>query len=504
MTALSAWPVAWTAVGTVALAVLAALAPGPIEPWLLLWVLVAVHVNLRLELAVQVGLTVLAATALALLLVTEGRGPADLVLHVGTFLIVSGLVDVIARRERRYARVEREARQAAAEGNQLLLALARMNELDPQRVGQVAVAALDELGFEIAVLWIVDEADGRLRAIATRGTDDAAGLDRTSELGGGFAPHVLRQRRTIVVPEERQSQVGMPPWGQSAVGVPVIVEGTPHGVLMGARRTADAPTPDVVELVEVVGAHAARVLRTAQLYADERRSAAQMAELDRLKSDFVSSVSHELRTPMTVIQGLGETLRMHHRELGPAARADLLARMRRHAARLDDLIASLLQLSRLEAGAVDLHLEQVRLDEMIAAAARGVEPMLRGHQLELHVTDHVVRADRERIVQVVQQLLSNAVIHTPQGTRVEVATTVEQGTAVVSVSDEGPGIPAEELPFVTERFFRGGTTDGRSSSGLGLGLTVADRLLRAHGSRLEVAARAAGGATFRFRLPIVA
>ncbi len=231
--------------------------------------------------------------------------------------------------------------------------------------------------------------------------------------------------------------------------------------------------------------------------------------LESVRKDFVANVSHELRTPLAVIKGYVETLVDAHETMPLADRDKFLKTIQRHAERLNSLLEDLLALSRLESAQPGLACERVDLARLLAEAMEDfrARPAAAGHRLELTVDPALpaVRADPLKLGQVVDNLVSNALKYTPAGSRVAVRARIgEANTAEVSVRDDGPGIPEEDLPHVFERFYRVDKGRSREKGGTGLGLSIVKHIVQLHGGRAWVESRAGAGATFFFTLPLSA
>jgi signal transduction histidine kinase len=221
----------------------------------------------------------------------------------------------------------------------------------------------------------------------------------------------------------------------------------------------------------------------------------RLAQLDHARREFIANASHELRTPVFALGGFLELLR--DEELDEATHREFLATMSEQVDRLAKLATELLDLSRADAGrlrvereAVDLaDVAQTVVDEFAALAVAG------GHPLGLTSAEDVqVIGDEQRVLQVARALVENALVHTPEGTRVR----VRVGDGVLEVEDDGPGIPDEHASHVFERFYR---VEGHRSSGSGLGLAIARELAQAMDGSLELES-APGKTVFRLRLPV--
>jgi signal transduction histidine kinase len=240
---------------------------------------------------------------------------------------------------------------------------------------------------------------------------------------------------------------------------------------------------------------------TGQLAEAFNRMAGEMEGLERLRRDLVANVSHELKTPISALRAHLENLLDGVEQPDP----QLLEVMLRQSERLTRLVDQLLDLSRLESGAASLDLEPVRLAPLVERVIAEVEV---GRPRPLRVRNEVpvglpaVRADRERIHQVLFNLLDNAFRFTPAGGSVTVRAVLRNGSCEVSVMDTGPGIPKEHLQFVFERFYRVDASRSRDDGGTGIGLAIARSVVGAHGGRIWAESEPGQGSAFHFVLPV--
>jgi signal transduction histidine kinase len=228
----------------------------------------------------------------------------------------------------------------------------------------------------------------------------------------------------------------------------------------------------------------------------------RLGELDRLRENFVSSISHNLRTPLTATRaGLG-LLEASASERLLVGERDLLENARRNTARLGMIVDDLLAYNQLEAGTLKLEREPLDLRAAVVDAISTVHPLImeKGQTLEMDLPEPLpVEGDPRRLEQVVVNLLENAHLHTPEGTRIGVSGRASGAEVSLSVSDTGPGIPAGELESVFERFRR---LESGSGNGSGIGLTISRGIVGLHGGRLRAESPPGGGATFRMTLPL--
>jgi two-component system OmpR family sensor kinase len=233
----------------------------------------------------------------------------------------------------------------------------------------------------------------------------------------------------------------------------------------------------------------------------EQSLAARDATEARLRR-FVADASHELRTPLSTIRAHAEYASSTDAERLPATTADALARITAAAGRMSTLVADLLLLARLDAGrplASDpVDLTRVVIDAVTDARAAAPDHLWRLDLPEQAVT---VTGDDERLHQVVANLLSNAITHTPPGTTVTTSVSVVRGEVEIRVDDDGPGIPEDVQPRVFDRFARGDTSRSRAHGSSGLGLAIAHSIVTSHGGALGMRSSAADGTTFTIRLP---
>jgi two-component system phosphate regulon sensor histidine kinase PhoR len=231
-----------------------------------------------------------------------------------------------------------------------------------------------------------------------------------------------------------------------------------------------------------------------------------LRQLERVRTEFVANVSHELRTPLTAIQGYLETLLSGALEEPENARR-FLEIVLRHSERLGRLLNDLTDLSNIELGKVTLQREPVRLDDVVASVAEMIAPRATRSRVTVAADTPAdlptVMADRDRLVQILINLVDNAVKYTPEGGAVRVAAGPgPDGMIEVAVTDTGIGIPAVDLPRITERFYRVDKARSRELGGTGLGLAIVKHLVLAHGGDLRIESREGQGTTVRFTLPI--
>ena len=229
-------------------------------------------------------------------------------------------------------------------------------------------------------------------------------------------------------------------------------------------------------------------------------------KLEAVRKDFVANVSHELRTPLSIIKGYVETLVDGHRDMPVDDRDRFLQTIQRHTERLNCLLEDLLALSRLESVNPGLRRESTVLADLLAGVIADVRDRSTagGHQLSLAADPAAVGEvliDPLKITQVCENLIDNALKYTPRGSRIEVTVRRRDDEVEVCVRDNGPGIPAADLPHLFERFYRVDKGRSREKGGTGLGLSIVKHIVQLHGGRAWVDSELGKGASFCFTLP---
>ena len=232
------------------------------------------------------------------------------------------------------------------------------------------------------------------------------------------------------------------------------------------------------------------------------REAAEAA--NRLKLTFLAMISHELRTPLTSIKGFATTLLADDITWDAESQHDFIAIISEESDKLTDLVEQLLDLSRLEAGTLGITPEEVPLNEIVSASMAQLETITANHRLKIDVPSDLpsIRADPRRISQVLVNLVNNAAKYAPAETDIKITADRNDGFLQVSVSDQGPGIVADERSLVFEAFRQAGVADSNSKKGAGLGLAICKGLVEAHGGEIWIPDTDIG-TTISFTIPVV-
>ena len=224
--------------------------------------------------------------------------------------------------------------------------------------------------------------------------------------------------------------------------------------------------------------------------------------LQRLKDEMLSAVSHEMRTPLTAMLGFVEF--MLENEVSPEERRDYLETVHKETERLNELISNFLDLQRLQAQLENYQLETVSIAEMLSEAGHLFALASRVHHIRVECPPEIspVQGDPKRLQQVLKNLLSNAIKYSPGGGEVVLRAVQRRGVVIISVEDQGLGIPPQDLERIFERFYRVNDSDRRIPGGIGLGLALVREVVKAHGGQVWVESRLGQGSTFFFTLPL--
>ncbi len=409
--------------------------------------------------------------------------------------------------------------------------------LDVQKLFAIVLKLLQEnLGFQRMVLVLLSPSDqqGIISQVAGVPTEIEGQLmgQTFSIIPGTLDETLLVQGEPVLAPTKEVVVDRMNPLllsaareldFQSFVGAPLISHQRILGYL-GAEKGAELCTAEDVELLKTIASHVAVAIDNARTYQDlealaqtleqrveERTHDLQSAnerlqELDTLKSAFVSIVSHELRTPMTSIKGLVENMMDGLTGTLTTRQTFYLARVQHNIDRLTRMINDLLDLSRIEAGRMELHRQGVHIGSIAREVVELLQPLAQQHALTLRTTIQdslpLIQGDRDKLIQIFTNLMNNAIKFTPPAGTVGVEVNYHpDGMIYVCVTDTGYGIHPDEQRSIFERFYRSQSADLKNQ-GAGLGLAITKSLVEMHGGRIWVESTLGEGSQFWFTLPV--
>jgi two-component system sensor histidine kinase KdpD len=275
--------------------------------------------------------------------------------------------------------------------------------------------------------------------------------------------------------------------------------------VIGIDRDRPGPlfTPDERRLLDALIDQAAVAIERVRLAGDIDEVRVQ-AETERLRSTLLSSISHDLRTPLASILGSITALRDSSRHYDQTAQDVLLATAQDEAERLNRFVGNLLDMTRLEGGSLEVHLELVDLGEIVETALRRAQRMLARHRIEMNLADNLplINVDAVLFEQALFNMLDNAAKYSPPESLVRIDAWIEDGKIRVAVEDEGEGVPPDQLERIFDKFYRVKEGDARPA-GTGLGLSICRGFIERMGGRIWASNRAdRPGARFTVELPM--
>ena len=235
----------------------------------------------------------------------------------------------------------------------------------------------------------------------------------------------------------------------------------------------------------------------------EKEQASLLAEKERLRANLLRTISHDLRTPLTAISGNASNLLSNHAAIDEATRLQIYADIYDDSMWLISLVENLLAVTRIEDGRMNLRMETELVSEVISEALRHISRQAAEHTITVTSTDDLLlaRMDARLIVQVIINLVNNAIKYTQKNSRIQILTDKLESDVRIRVTDDGPGIPDEAKPFVFDLCYTGANRIADSRRSLGLGLCLCRSIIRAHGRDISVSDNTPSGCIFTFTLP---
>jgi signal transduction histidine kinase len=378
--------------------------------------------------------------------------------------------------------------------------------LDLDTVLDTIVTRANQLaGTDGCSIFEYDEATEVFRLRASRYADprEAAALDPIARAtpipkGQGLAGRAALRREPVHIPDiavagayDSPVQAPLLQAGYHALlGVPLLREEEVIGVLSVSRKTPGEFAPEVVRVLMTFATQSALAIQNARLFREIADKSRLLEAASRHKSEFLANMSHELRTPLNAILGFSEVLAERMFGEVNAKQAEYLQDILSSGRHLLSLINDILDLSKVEAGRLELELGRFHLPTALDNALTLVRERATRHGITLTQTvDAAVAdivADERKVKQILLNFLSNAVKFTPEGGRVGLTATAADGVITIAVSDTGVGIAPEDQAAIFEEFRQVGREDARKQEGTGLGLTLAKKFVELHGGRIGV------------------
>ncbi|MGQ9521744.1 MAG: GAF domain-containing protein [Anaerolineae bacterium] len=373
--------------------------------------------------------------------------------------------------------------------------------------------AIQRTGADAGLIAVLAEEDGQqgLRLLVHQGyPPDAVEpyWETLWPLDRGIVGRVARTGRPELVSDVRKdpdyvaaadgmiAQITVPLWREERIIGVIVLESARPGQF----------DQDALDYVVRLADHAAIVVENARLFAAVEAANQAVEATKQAKTDIISFISHELKQPMTAIKGYTDLLLKGLVGDLTETQRSFLEVIRSNVNRMDTMVQELLDISRIEAGRLRLEIGQVALREAVEEAIRVIRQEIEAKRqtLEVDIAEPLppVRADRNRVIQILINLLSNAYKYTPEGGHIRVTVQPNGGFVVCSVSDTGIGIAPEEQERLFTKFFRSQHPAVRNVPGTGLGLVITKNLVELHGGRIWVESEPGKGSTFAFTLPV--
>ena len=444
-----------------------------------------------------------------------------IILPVGVQLILGLVVGSLVERLRDE---RRGARARVAEAETLRDELGRRSDIldATNRAARALGSSLDQnqafaafirelrglISFERTAIVLLEDGSLRVFAAAGEGVDSVFPPGTVASIEGSVVEDMVDGGRTIY-----RDDMSEPAYAEEAdflalglrsrVVAPILSGAATIGAISVVRREPSAFSAGEIELLGLLGRLVGSAIQNIRAYEAERTTVEELRRLSALRADFVSLVSHELRSPMASVIGSARTLEQRWRELSPEQRESFLALIAHETSRLAELIGDVLDTSRIESGTFSYSFEDVDLARLVRDSAAAAEHGQDEVTVEAVVREPLppVRGDRDRLRQVLVNLIDNAVKYSPPGDRVSVEAEQSDSRVVIEVRDRGPGISPEHQRLIFEKFGRANVA-AHTKPGTGLGLFIARSIAEAHGGALEVRSAPGRGATFRLSLPI--
>jgi signal transduction histidine kinase/DNA-binding response OmpR family regulator len=425
-------------------------------------------------------------------------------------------------------RVAERTSEVEARTRELMRSVAELQALN--EVGQAVSSSLDletVLATVIAravrladadsgTLYQFDEADGVFDPRANFGvSDEMIETLRGSRIGLGDGPVgicAVNRAPVQVSDTELSKQKVSAIWVHDAiravVAVPLLRDEHVTGALVIRRKVSGEFSPSIVKLLQTLASQSVMAIENARLFKESQAKSAQLAEVSKLKSQFLANMSHELRTPLNAIIGLTEMLHEDARDLKRAEELEPLERVLRAAHHLLELINDILDLSKIEAGRMDMHVETFAIAPLVEEVMATISSAAakNANEIIVHCPQDIgeMHADQTRIRQALLNLVSNANKFTEHGSvTVDVARVTSKGgeDITMAVRDTGIGMSSEQRSRLFQEFVQADPSTTRKYGGTGLGLAISRRFCQMMGGEITVESQLGKGSTFTIRLP---
>ena len=397
--------------------------------------------------------------------------------------------------------------QRILEISQILTSTYDLEEL----LHMILAAATELTKTEAASILLLNEGGTELRFAATTGSDREKLMALRVPVDNSLAGTILRSGEPMVFDNVQQDprhfdgidkKIAFE--SRSILGVPLLMRDRPVGVLEAVNKTDNTVfSEEDGQVMMTLAAQAAVAIENARLFTALQKAYEQLNRVDQIKSDFIAIASHELRTPLGLILGYAAMLKEDVQNPETTAQLDVVMNS---ALRLRDLIDDMVNVQHIEEGKAKLVLTEFAVQDVIQQAVQAMSELYTTKEQELLISlpprTVQIRADREKITLVLNNLLTNAIKFTDPRGRIMISVERKNGDIQVHVADTGIGIPAREVERIFDRFYQVEPHLTRQYGGLGLGLAIAKGMVELHGGKIWVESVEGLGSRFSFSVPI--
>ncbi len=355
---------------------------------------------------------------------------------------------------------------------------------------------------------------GKLERLTIRNLDEKA-LQATLEKSEGGLGRIVLENKAPLVIRNVQKDARLPPVAEfyikygfvSYLGLPLIAKGEVIGVLSLLTREEHEFSPEEIEFISTLAGQAAIAIQNSELFEQTKKQAAELEKAKEMQADFAAMIAHDLRSPLTATLSTATMLEDGLFGTVTEEQKKWLVKVQSNIRNLVDLVNDFLDLSKLEAGHIQLSKEKVHMDQLIRESADNYRALAGEKKISLRTRidpalPHI-NADPRRLDQVLSNLLSNAIKFTPEGGEIEVGAAHENGVeAKLWVRDTGMGIPPQETEQIFQKYRQASGAKEAKEKGTGLGLVICKMIVEAHGGKIRVDSEEGKGSTFTVTIPL--
>ncbi|HZA54417.1 MAG TPA: ATP-binding protein [Candidatus Udaeobacter sp.] len=391
--------------------------------------------------------------------------------------------------------------------------LAITSTLDLQAVLQVLMEKINLfLPYAAVQVWLLNQATNQLERAACWNLDEKDWKGRSLPSTPKLVREAMESKKPVVALDVQTDPRTLDPDFYkrnsliSYLGVPLLAKEKALGVLVFLTREKHQYEKDEIDFLSSLASQAAIAIHNSQLHQKTQRQALELEQASQLQADFTAMIAHDLRSPLFTIIGVTEV--MNDGAVGEISKDQKkwMDRIRNNASSLVNLVSDFLDISKLEAGHINLCPKSIDLQDLIQSVMADYEPLAKSKNItlgsQLDTSLPPVYADGRRLNQVLNNLLSNALKFSQDGGAIEIRVGRENGSGViVQVKDGGVGIPRDEIPNLFQKYRQASSATVSTQKGTGLGLVICKMIIEAHGGRMWVASEEGKGSTFTFTLP---